>query len=162
MHIHGHSCTHTCTLAHTCARTHASAWSHVRMRLHYERYICTVDKLLCVRLTGHPFKQTFLCPSYPHSPLSFLLSALLSPSLPLLFQFSPLLQFNRYEPNDEGRISERQFAKMILSYADFTHQEKKKYLKRLKVAFKQEDLVSLKCWRGSYIDGKVLSCLFNA
>ena len=76
MHIHGHSRTHTCMLAHTCARTHASTWSHVRMRLHYERYVCTVDKLLCVCLTGRPFKQTFLCPS---STLPPVLSPLCSP-----------------------------------------------------------------------------------
>ena len=73
----------------------------------------------------------------------------------------PLLQFNRYEPNEEGRITERQFAKMILSYADFTHQEKKKYLKRLKVAFQQEDLVSAKCWSERLLHINVGPCSFN-
>ena len=43
-------------------------------------------------------------------------------------------QFDRFYP-EEGRISERDFAKMILSYADINDQQKKKYLKRVKRAY---------------------------
>jgi Ca2+-binding EF-hand superfamily protein len=41
------------------------------------------------------------------------------------------LEFSRFDP-EEGRISERDFAKMILSYADINSQQKKKYMKRVK------------------------------
>ena len=43
-------------------------------------------------------------------------------------------QFDRFDP-EEGRISERDFAKMILSYADINDQQKKKYMKRVKRAY---------------------------
>ena len=43
-------------------------------------------------------------------------------------------QFDRFDPK-EGRISERDFAKMILSYADINDQQKKKYMKRVKRAY---------------------------
>ena len=42
-------------------------------------------------------------------------------------------QFDRFDPK-EGRISERDFAKMILSYADINDQQKK-YMKRVKRAY---------------------------
>lgn len=41
------------------------------------------------------------------------------------------LEFNRFDPED-GRISERDFAKMVLSYADMNDQQRKKYMKRVK------------------------------
>ena len=48
-----------------------------------------------------------------------------------LFPYSPINQFNRFDPED-GRISERDFAKMVLSYADMNDQQRKKYMKRVK------------------------------
>ncbi|CAI8033648.1 Calcium uptake protein 1, mitochondrial, partial [Geodia barretti] len=41
------------------------------------------------------------------------------------------LEFNRFDPED-SRISERDFAKMVLSYADMNDQQRKKYMKRVK------------------------------
>ena len=58
-----------------------------------------------------------------------------SPSLPPSLSLPlPSPQFNRFDPED-GRISERDFAKMILSYADINDQQKKKYMKRVKRAY---------------------------
>ena len=51
-----------------------------------------------------------------------------------MFVLPPSLQFNRFDPED-GHISERDFAKMILSYADINDQQKKKYIKRVKRAY---------------------------
>ncbi|CAI8033649.1 Calcium uptake protein 1, mitochondrial, partial [Geodia barretti] len=48
-----------------------------------------------------------------------------------LFPYSPIHQFNRFDPED-SRISERDFAKMVLSYADMNDQQRKKYMKRVK------------------------------
>ena len=59
--------------------------------------------------------------------MTCLFSLSLPPSL-------PPSQFNRFDPED-GRISERDFAKMILSYADINDQQKKKYIKRVKRAY---------------------------
>lgn len=39
------------------------------------------------------------------------------------------------EPNQEGKITERQFAKMLLSYAGMSDQKQKKMLKRVKERF---------------------------
>ena len=51
-----------------------------------------------------------------------------------------LLQFNRFDPQD-GRITERDFARMILSYADINTQQKKKYRKRVKKAYEDDNQV---------------------
>ena len=50
------------------------------------------------------------------------------------YTLTTLTQFDRFDP-EEGRISERDFAKMILSYADINDQQKKKYMKRVKRAY---------------------------
>jgi Ca2+-binding EF-hand superfamily protein len=47
------------------------------------------------------------------------------------------LEFNRFDPQD-GRITERDFARMILSYADINDQQKKKYRKRVKKVYEED------------------------
>ena len=53
---------------------------------------------------------------------------------PLLIQFS-VFQFNRYEP-DDGRITERDFAHILLLYAGLNETKRIKMLKRVKKEFK--------------------------
>ena len=47
---------------------------------------------------------------------------------------SPPTQFEHYDPVD-GRISERNFAKLVLSSASMNDQRKKKYIKRVKKVY---------------------------
>ena len=51
-----------------------------------------------------------------------------------IYTLTTLTQFDRFDP-EEGGISERDFAKMILPYADINDQQKKKYMKRVKRAY---------------------------
>ncbi|XP_053386036.1 calcium uptake protein 1, mitochondrial-like isoform X2 [Mercenaria mercenaria] len=48
------------------------------------------------------------------------------------------LEFNRYEPED-GKISERDFAKMLLTYAGFPDKKKALMIRRVKKAYKEEE-----------------------
>ncbi|XP_060555057.1 calcium uptake protein 1, mitochondrial-like isoform X1 [Ruditapes philippinarum] len=48
------------------------------------------------------------------------------------------LEFNRYEPED-GKISERDFAKMLLTYAGFPDKKKSLMIRRVKKAYKEEE-----------------------
>lgn len=48
------------------------------------------------------------------------------------------LEFNRYDPED-GRISERDFASMMLTYAGFPDKKKALMIRRVKKAYKDED-----------------------
>ena len=46
------------------------------------------------------------------------------------------LEFSRKSPTDEGTISERQLAELLLTYADYTPKKKAMVLKRIKKMFK--------------------------
>ena len=50
------------------------------------------------------------------------------------------VQFQRYQPED-GRISERDFAEILLLYAGLTENKRIKMLKRVKKVFKEEPQV---------------------
>jgi Ca2+-binding EF-hand superfamily protein len=50
------------------------------------------------------------------------------------------IEFGRFEPDEDGHISEHDFAKLILSHAEFEHQEEKRYLKRLKQKFDPQEM----------------------
>ena len=46
------------------------------------------------------------------------------------------LEFNRKDPNSQGRITERQFAELLLAYADYSTKKRSTVLKRVKRAYK--------------------------
>ena len=53
-----------------------------------------------------------------------------------------LLQFNRYQPDDSGRITEKDFAEILLLYAGLSEVKRIKMLKRVKRIFKDDPVVS--------------------
>ena len=46
------------------------------------------------------------------------------------------LEFDRKDPNAHGRITERQFAELLLAYADYSAKKRSSVLKRVKRAYK--------------------------
>ena len=46
------------------------------------------------------------------------------------------LEFERKEPNENGFISEKQFAELLLTYADYSPRKRTIVLKRIKKLFK--------------------------
>ncbi len=50
-----------------------------------------------------------------------------------------VLQFNRYEPDDDGKISERDFAEILLLYAGLSEVKRIKMMRRVKKAFSDEE-----------------------
>ena len=57
-------------------------------------------------------------------------------------KFPPVcLQFNRFDPED-GKITERDFAEILLVYAGYNEPKKIKMLKRVRRVFKEEQQVS--------------------
>ena len=59
--------------------------------------------------------------------------------VPLLFRLQSeilWLEFERKGPNAEGRITERQLAELLLTYADYTPRRRSAVLKRIKKLFK--------------------------
>lgn len=64
------------------------------------------------------------------------------------------LEFQRKSPNDEGLITEKQFAELLLTYADYSSKKRSNVLKRVKKAYKAEEKsmgVSLKDYEGIFI-----------
>ncbi len=56
------------------------------------------------------------------------------------------LEFERKEPNEDGFISEKQFAELLLTYADYSPRKRTIVLKRIKKLFKVNlKTFSLKC-----------------
>lgn len=49
-----------------------------------------------------------------------------------------VIQFNRYQP-DDGRISEKDFASMLLTYAGFPDKKKALMIRRVKKAYKGDE-----------------------
>ena len=51
------------------------------------------------------------------------------------------LEFDRKGPNAQGRITERQFAELLLAYADYSAKKRSAVLKRVKRAYKVRHLL---------------------
>ena len=66
-----------------------------------------------------------------------------------LYPFAPA-QFNRFA-DEEGMISERNFAASLLDYAEINDKRKIKMLRRVRKAFKAEDPESKVC---VWVDGE--------
>ena len=82
--------------------------------------VCVCDVVVALHVVIRPVNYCFIC------------SAVYSTANTVCCDFPLwLLQFNRFDPED-GRIMERDFARMILSYADINSQQKKKFMKRIK------------------------------
>ncbi len=64
------------------------------------------------------------------------------------------LQFNRYNPDEKGRIAEKDFAAILLLYAGLSEVKRVRMLKRVKRVFNDDPVVSLLSTRFSVSTGR--------
>jgi hypothetical protein len=61
----------------------------------------------------------------------------------IIISFESVLQFDRYDPlyEEKGKISEKDFGCILLTYAGYPDQKKSRMLKRVKKKYKEDPKV---------------------